>query len=494
MRGLIYRKLVLSPSYSNPTRNTDRYNLALTDRFSLNMSSFRFLPLIIFSQLWRGCLAQQNQTLLPKPNGTYAVAQLITELVDIALQQPFAPEVEPRYLGVSIFYPVNSSNTTPVPYMPLGTAQAEDSIQSMEFNLTSPPGTFEGLYMQLASNNSPIAPAPSKNTWPVLLFSPAEGTTRHFYNAMNAQIASTGYVIVSFDTPYDTDVFEIFNGSLVLFNQSVAITEENGIIDVNARAQDAAWLLEALTTNTTTFIPGCSSNSCLNTTSVGFYGHSLGGASSATAMANDTHIAGAVNLDGALFGDVVTQGLDRPFMVMATAGQTRASGNTSSQDDSTLSAQTWFNIWPNLRAKNNFDLILADSLHYDYSDLPLVLETLNIHPNDSVLMAELITKDLDGARALNIVTSYTQAFFDFVIKGQPLSPLLQGPSPMFPEISFDNSTGDAAGSGAKAGGGSTTSTSSSSSPSASSKSAAGKILTGPVAVLLAILGAVFLYI
>ena len=134
-------------------------------------------------------------------------------------------------------------------------------------------------------------------------------------------------------------------------------------------------------------------------------------------------------MDGALWGPVVDQGLDRPFMFLAHAGHVRT--NTSLPSDP---FNSWYTIWPKLKAFR-LDLIVANTLHYDFSDLPIVFETLDIVLNQTVAEALLVT-DMPGTRALQIVTTYVGAFLDHVLKGKT-SPLLQGPSKAFPEVTFD---------------------------------------------------------
>jgi hypothetical protein len=77
-------------------------------------------------------------------------------------------------------------------------------------------------------------------------------------------------------------------------------------------------------------------------------------------------------------------------------------------------------------------------LHYDFSDYPIVFETLGITPNVDVAnnINGTLTGTLGGQRALQIVTSYVTAFLDFVIL-EKSSPLLEGPVIEFPEVTFD---------------------------------------------------------
>jgi pimeloyl-ACP methyl ester carboxylesterase len=387
-----------------------------------------FISLSVRFTFAAGC---DSQILLPAPDGPLEVNLGIMELVDYSRTQPFAPSVQPRKLMVSLFYPIQSARgTTPANYMPPETALLED-VELSGYGLSAPNGTLEKLALQLAAEASQVYPGHGEPAFPVVLFSPAQGTTRLFYSAIAQTVASSGYIVVTIDAPYDVDIVEYPDGSLALANTTVANTATTLTIDlaVEVRAEDASFVLDQLTNKTViaNLIPG--STQGLNVSKVAMFGHSLGGAATATAMLNDTRIAGGIAIDGALFGPVVQKGLDRPFMFMARAGHLRNNNSIAADPDN-----TWFDIWPNLRAFR-LDLVLTNSLHYTFSDFPIVLETLGIVPNNATAQALQVT-DLDGRRALKIVTTYVTAFMDFVLHGKN-STLLKGPVPEFPEITFD---------------------------------------------------------
>jgi hypothetical protein len=366
--------------------------------------------------------ANAAQVLLPKPTGTYEVGVGVMELIDESRLQPFAPTVQHRKLMVSLFYPVNSNKpTTPVLYFPPETAAFEDSSEQSNYGLASPNGIFEKLALQLAGKSPQTQ---GTLDFPVVLFSPAEATTRLFYSVIAQTIASSGYIVVTIDAPYDVDIVEYPDGSVALINATVAASATVADIDlaVSVRAQDASFVLDQLHNSSVTsqLIPGSSHG--LNVSKVAMFGHSLGGVASAAAMLNDSRIAGGLNMDGSMWGPVVQKGLDRPFMLMAHTYHTRA--NDSS----------WFDIWPNLRGWK-LDIELANSLHYTFSDFPIVLQTLGIVPN-ATTANNLHLTDLNGSRALKIVTTYVTAFLDMVLKCKP-SPLLQGPVAAFPEVTFE---------------------------------------------------------
>ena len=175
-------------------------------------------------------------------------------------------------------------------------------------------------------------------------------------------------------------------------------------------------------------------------------GHSLGGATSATLMLNDTRIAGALDFDGALWGSVIQTGLTRPFMLMATTNQTRLSMKNTPDG-------SWYAVWPKITAEK-FDVIIDNSAHYTYSDLPLVCELLGILPTNRTILEQMLLTTMNGTRAHYIVTTYATTFFDWLFKGGSRD-LLERASPAFPEVVFDDGmevAGNGTGSGTANGG------------------------------------------
>lgn len=395
-------------------------------------SRYVSLCFITTSSLLSTTTANADRVLLPKPDGTFEVGLGTMELIDKSRLQPFAPAVQQRRFMVSMFYPVKShKSTTLVNYMPPATAAFEDSSELSDTGsagLISPNGTFEKLALQLAGK---FPQTQSTLDLPIVLFSPAEATTRLFYSVIAQTIASSGYIVITIDAPYDVDIVEYPDGSMDLINTTVAATatEADILLAVSTRAQDASFVLDQLCNASviSQLIPGSSHG--LDVQKVAMFGHSLGGAATAAAMLNDSRIAGGLAMDGSLYGPVVQEGLDRPFMLMAHTNHTRT--NDSSAGDP---SNSWFDFWPNLRGWK-LDIIIANSLHYTFSDLPIVLETLGIVPNATVANNLHVT-DLDGSRALKIVTTYVTAFLDMVLKYKH-SPLLQGPVAAFPEVTFE---------------------------------------------------------
>jgi hypothetical protein len=115
-------------------------------------------------------------------------------------------------------------------------------------------------------------------------------------------------------------------------------------------------------------------------------------------------------------------------MIMGHEGYTRDNQN----DDPFL---TWKAVWPNLFGWKR-DITVKGTGHYDFTDYPIVFETLGITPRNQTVLDNILLGTMKGKRALQIVTTYVGAFLDFVIYGK-CSVLLDGPVAEFPEVTFE---------------------------------------------------------
>jgi pimeloyl-ACP methyl ester carboxylesterase len=178
----------------------------------------------------------------------------------------------------------------------------------------------------------------------------------------------------------------------------------------------------------------------------GMFGHSLGGATAAEAMAADHRILAGIDLDGTIIvsglptpGDQASFTLvehlaaavarrigDRPFMIMTHAGH-------GPRDDGTLKG-----FWPNLSGWRLL-LMLTHSGHYSYTDDEEFLSQLvraGIIPRS--LASQVVTPvigTINPARAVAAERAYIAAFFDLHLRHQASS-LLDRRSPQYPDIRF----------------------------------------------------------
>lgn len=377
-----------------------------------------------------------TQVSLPKPTGIYQVGRSVAELIDHNRFQPFVEGNEPVKLMISVFYPVpHQHHSTLAAYMPPETAGIED-FELSAAGVAAPNGTFEKLFLHLASDE------PTENLTnqiscqhPVILFMPGEGTTRLFYQQIASTVASTGYIVVTIDPAYDVDVVEYLDGSLASFNASMWGTtdlvalNQTGFTAIETRVGDVSFVLDSLSNTTLahSLVPNLPPSG-LNTTHTAMFGHSVGGATAFSVLESDERILGGLDMDGGLFGPGLSIGTSKPFMLMGHEGHTR--GNLP--DDPFL---TWETVWPNLTGWKR-DIIVSGTGHYDFTDYPIVFETLGITPCNQTILDSILLGNMKGKRALELVTTYVGAFLDFVVYGK-CSALLDGPVAEFPEVTFE---------------------------------------------------------
>ncbi len=362
-------------------------------------------------------LAAVDATTIPQPNGTYGVNLSTMRLTDHKRVDPYSPHQKPRSVMVSAFYPaapIAECETRLVEYMPPATAAVEDQYYS-QYGL--PNGTFESLQLSLCRERS--AMDGNFHDLPIVLFSPGLGNSRLLYSAIAQAIASHGYLVVTIDHPYDANVVEYPDGTVIL---GANISSDAQIqVDLSTRVKDVSFVLDQLNLNQTISDLFPFANDSLKTHRVAMYGHSLGGATAAAVMRNDSRVIGGVNLDGTFFGPVIDHGLNESFLIFGHEGKNQSTD------------ATWKAIWPHLHGWK-LELMLHGAQHATFSDLPLLAKVLGLSGH-LLPEAEALLGTLGGVRALDIVSAYLSAFFDLVLKSDS-SRLLQEPLKAYPEVSF----------------------------------------------------------
>ena len=233
------------------------------------------------------------------------------------------------------------------------------------------------------------------------------------------RLASTGYIVVTVDHPYDADIVTFPDNSTIL---AANITTEDQIVeDLYVRVQDISFVLDQLSLPSTilSLLPELAGR--IDVSKVGIFGHSLGGATAAQAMLSDCRFVGGINLDGSLFGSVIEGGLDKPFVLFAHEGKNLTTD------------ATWAAFWPNLRGFRR-ELILNGSTHGTFTDLPEVADLIGLRAEFPQQVTELLGSML-GERASQIIATYVSSFFGFVLHGKK-SELFDGPSNDFPEVAI----------------------------------------------------------
>ena len=360
------------------------------------------------------------QLTLPAPTGRYRIGNVALHLIDRSRRDPWVPSHPARELMIGIWYPARDvDGYAPVPWMPAGTWSA-----FLQDSLPLPPG----LLTVPSTHGYDGAPADRRHgPRPVLLFSPGSSGDRDSCTTFTEELVSHGYVVVTIDHTHDSSEVEFPDGHVeprTIPDGPLAILTEA----VSVRTADTRFVLDQLCAIAAGRNPDVEHRplphglaEMLDLSRIGMYGHSMGGATAAWAMLDDRRILAGCDLDGSLYGPVLTAGLDRPYLFMCA--QTHDLANDPS----------WAQAWSHLRGWHK-ELRLVNSAHKSYTDmqslLPQVAAVVDIPP--SVLQT---IGTVDPARSVLAVRTYLRAYFDRFIRGHD-SHLLDRPSPAFPEIEF----------------------------------------------------------
>ncbi|MFG2629793.1 alpha/beta hydrolase family protein [Streptomyces sp. NPDC048473] len=351
-----------------------------------------------------------SRTSLPRPTGPYAVGRDTLHLVDRARRDPWVPDTA-RELMVGMFYPALPGTGAPAPYTTVQEARLFLKSYGLE-------GVFPAETLSATATSGRVGARPARGRYPLVVLSPGFGVSRFTLTGLAEELASRGYVVAAVDHAYES-VGTAFPGGRML--TCVACAKAQSEQDLEAvtagRGKDVSFLLDRLTGPR----PAWRYAGLIDRNRIGMAGHSVGGASAAATMAGDRRIRAGVNIDGAFHAAVPADGLGgRPFMMLGTDDETHRPGGTDT---------SWDQAWNQLDGWKRW-LTVAGSTHYSFSDIPVFLDELGLPGTQS-------PQALSGNRSLHITRAYVGAFFDLQLKHIP-QPLLDGPTPTEPEVTFNN--------------------------------------------------------
>ncbi|KAM3533081.1 hypothetical protein MY4038_003612 [Beauveria bassiana] len=304
--------------------------------------------------------------LVPGPSGPYGVAYRTLLLTDHARQDPYASTPQSRRVPVSAYLPVSApcSNKQTLPYMTPAVA-AHYGQTAAEIGL--PNDSFAKLTMEYCSLEKPCGDDKKRTTrksFPLVLYDTGLGIARSLYGAKARDLASQGYIVVTVDHPYDADIIEFPDGSVVKSIEFNA-TEPEIIKFLEVRAQDLSFVLSQLHSNHTARRHILAQYPyTIDFSRTAAVGHSLGGvasilladrsSSSSSSSSRRPVVRGAVNMDGGVRGPLLTAGTSAPTMQFGTAGHARTD-------------PSWNVFWPRLRGPAA-EIALANSTHGTFND------------------------------------------------------------------------------------------------------------------------------
>jgi len=378
---------------------------------------------------------------LPEPTGSHAVGTQYFYWSDKRRPDTYTPDPDDyRKVSVQVWYPAElTGDEEPIRYM-----RKEAGKAFTEFlDLPSPLFDHFALVRTHAYLNAGVAH--TDTPFPVITYSTSGLMSSHM--ALFEELASHGYVVLCIGHPYWNPFVYGADGEVLSFDGQNEYykawwAEENSTVkeakrqitvartieaqeraqrwhnelkpvaisDLKMWAEDIGFVLDELEelNSGSGLLAGA-----LDLERVGIMGFSKGGAATGQFCVTDARCKAGINLTGFMYGDIVDIDLPQPFLFM-------------SQEEVWCRDCSVNDLFYERAESVAYQMKVRGSRHASFGD-----PCLWSGPFD--LLGEGAT--IDGERMTMIQNVYTLAFFDKHLK-RLVVPLLDGPSPDYPEVVF----------------------------------------------------------
>jgi predicted dienelactone hydrolase len=380
----------------------------------------------------------QQRDVLPSPTGDFHVGRLSLDLIDPNRQELYSDDPDDRReLVLWVWYPASSDSAAKrAEYLP------------PEW---TPVTEFLGLDVA-GSRAHAVADAPladERASYPVLILSPS-GFPPLLLAAIAEELASSGYVVVGVNHTYETAVTVFTDGRTVPMNPAAlggALGPQVGPHEPVFRQRatvcrykaadlrSVADHLELLQPNPTGL-----SRERLDLTRLGALGHSFGGNAALEWCRADPRCRAAANLDGAIWTEIGSMGLQRPALQLLAQHPEFALSSAQALEAGMTTDAAWYEAekaltfggWRTIhdRGRPAVTVQIAGATHMSFMDvafLPL--------RDESPVKGILAATSIDPGRMWRITCDMLQGFFAQYLDGGG-SPDLDSLTADYPEITL----------------------------------------------------------
>ncbi|VAW42083.1 hypothetical protein MNBD_CHLOROFLEXI01-1349, partial [hydrothermal vent metagenome] len=354
---------------------------------------------------------------LPDPTGPYAIGTFSSYLVDNGRLETYTEDPnDKRELMVQVWYPAANRDGEPASY--IENLDIAGPVVAEQFDLPS----FLLNHINLTKLDvwQNVPPAPDGSPFPIIIFSHGLTGLRTQNTIMVRELVSHGYIVAAIDHTYANALSIFPDGRVFVYDPSRIFpsgeaTPEEAKPLVQVWANDIAFLLDEMAKWQQDSEHLLNGRTDLNR--VGVFGHSTGGGAAVQFCMQDGRCQAGLGLDSWVLpvaDSVLVQGPSQPFLFLGTP---RWLG-----EDNQARGRI---IFDNL-SQDGYLLTLADTAHYDFTDLPIL----------TPLTPQLgLSGKIDSATSIGIQNEYLLAFFNQYLKEIP-SPLLTTPS-AYPELTVE---------------------------------------------------------
>ena len=185
---------------------------------------------------------------LPAPTGPYPVGRTVFRWMDPSRPETLTENPDDfREVIALLWYPAEATTGTKSPYFPGLSEVSKDLAESGEIESWK----VWGLPFVRSQNLLNAIPAKSEARFPVLIFSPGNGTNVEFYSALLSEIASHGYIVLGLNHPYDVAAVELSDHKIAPFykqQESLDLSANQAFVAerIKVRTLDVIFALDQL--------------------------------------------------------------------------------------------------------------------------------------------------------------------------------------------------------------------------------------------------------
>ncbi|PDY04637.1 carboxylic ester hydrolase [Bacillus cereus] len=342
-----------------------------------------------------------------EPTGPHRVGTKLYHWVDHQRNEPYSKNPnDRRELMVQIWYPAaEKSKGDPEPYI----RNINELSKGLEKTLSIPAFAFSHMELVKSHSFMDLQLSDSENHYPILLFSHGFNGFRNQNTFQVEELASQGYIVLSIDHTFDAAA-TVFPGGRTAYVQPINLTDE-GDSHIKLWEEDVSFVLsqiEKLNQNDETgFFTGR-----LDTSRIGMFGHSYGGATAAQILAKDSRVKAAINMDGTFYGKIFPEnGIRKPFLLM------------SAEEPDEADPYEVRERYGRGLAGGGMSMLIPHTDHTSFTDLHLfspVLQSPGENPKE----------------VHRIINEFSLAFFDQYVKQKDDGSILKRLMTKYPEVNF----------------------------------------------------------
>jgi dienelactone hydrolase len=346
----------------------------------------------------RADLGFTNTVAVPAPTGANVVGTRVLDLVDSTRKDPYSPSGATRALSIRMWYPVSthfSQNCRMADY-------TSPKVWEYFAQLVGVPS------FPVATNSCQDATV-AEGAHPVVVFSPGLTGTFTDYTFLMEDLASRGYIALAVNHTYEATAVEFSDGRFV---RSVVGSHLGGPVPrdqkttsfaLDVRLKDLSFVIDQIARlNVRRDSPFLGR---FDLSKIAVAGHSVGGLTALLTSQSDPHVKVAILIDPVL-PDVLPGATTKPVLLLTADRQQWAANECS--------------LWRNLHS-SRLAVSLQGSEHLALSDwIWLTKDAVRTGP-------------MGPEKTMSAMRDYVAAFLDTNLRGIGTSPLVNGPSPNYPD-------------------------------------------------------------